>query len=182
MNGVNRVMIKQMESFLVLLYGVAFVAVIYYMMQLTAKPGPKEAVITVEDASFDVSTKDVSTKDALKASSKDLWPWSITKYSFWPQWFNNKDGFSHSGHPNDFGHEGGYGYTGRQDPRWDCSFEGDGQGKDMLGGNFARSSMIGYTGREPHPHCTTQLPYNEFRKLYEDENKDKKDNKDNKTK
>ena len=156
-----------MESFLVLLYGIAFVVVIYYMMHLTAKPGLKEAVITVEDAS----------KDA----AKDLWPWSITKYSFWPQWFN-KDGFSHPGHPNDFGHEGGYGYTGRQDPRWDCSFEGDGQGKDMLGGNFARSGMIGYTGREPHPHCTTQLPYNEFRKLYEDENKDKKDNKDNKTK
>ena len=153
-----------MESFLVLLYGIAFVAVIYYMMHLTAK---KKAVITVQD----------SAKDA----TKDLWPWSITKYSFWPQWFN-KDGFSHPGHPNDFGHEGGYGYTGRQDPRWDCSFEGDGQGKDILGGNFARSSMIGYTGREPHPHCTTQLPYNEFRKLYEDENKDKKDNKDNKTK
>ena len=147
-----------MESFLVLLYGIAFVAVIYYMMHLTAKPGPKEAVITVQE------------------SAKDLWPWSITKYSFWPQWFN-KDGFGHPGHPNDFGHEGGYGYTGRQDPRWDCSFEGDGQGKDMLGGNFARSGMIGYTGREPHPHCTTQLPYNEFRKLYEDENKDKKDKK-----
>ena len=175
-----------MESFLVLLYGVAFVAVIYYMMHLKSKPGPKEAVITVEDASFDASTKD---------TAKDLWPWSITKYSFWPQWFN-KDGFGHPGHPNDFGHEGGYGYTGRQDPRWDCSFEGDGQGKDMLGGNFARSGMIGYTGREPHPHCTTQLPYNEFRKLYEDddkkynefrklyedENKDKKDKKDNKTK
>lgn len=157
-----------MESFLVLLYGIAFVAVIYYMMHLKSKSGPKEAVITVEDA---------STKDAAKESSKDLWPWSITKYSFWPQWFNNKDGFGHPGHPNDFGHEGGYGYTGRQDPRWDCSFEGDGQGKDMLGGNFARSGMIGYTGREPHPHCTTQLPYNEFRKLYEDENKDKKDNK-----
>ena len=166
-----------MESFLVLLYGVAFVAVIYYMMHLKSKPGPKEAVITVEDASFDAS-KDASTKE----SAKDLWPWSITKYSFWPQWFN-KDGFGHPGHPNDFGHEGGYGYTGRQDPRWDCSFEGDGQGKDMLGGNFARSGMSGYTGREPHPHCTTQLPYNEFRKLYEgdkNENKDKKDNKDNK--
>jgi len=171
-----------MESFLVLLYGVAFVAVIYYMMHLKSKPGPKEAVITVEDASFDASTKDASQNSA--KASKDLWPWSITKYSFWPQWFN-KDGFGHPGHPNDFGHEGGYGYTGRQDPRWDCSFEGDGQGKDMLGGNFARSGMIGYTGREPHPHCTTQLPYNEFRKLYEgdkNENKDKKDKKDNKTK
>ena len=164
-----------MESFLVLLYGIAFVVVIYYMMHLTAKPGLKEAVITIEDA------------------SKDLWPWLITKYSFWPQWFNNKDGFGHPGHPNDFGHEGGYGYTGRQDPRWDCSFEGDGQGKDMLGGNFARSGMIGYTGREPHPHCTTQLPYNEFRKLYEDDDKkynefkklyedENKDKKDNKTK
>ena len=40
----------------------------------------------------------------------------------------------------------------------------------MIGGNFARSGMIGYTGREPHPHCTTQLPYNEFKKLYEDTN------------
>ena len=170
-----------MESFLVLLYGVVFVAVIYYMMHLKSKPGPKEAVITVEDASKDTSTKD-SVQDFAKASAKDLWPWSITKYSFWPQWFN-KDGFGHPGHPNDFGSEGGYGYTGRQDPRWDCSFEGDGYGKSMLGGNFARSGMSGYTGREPHPHCTTQLPYNEFRKLYEgdkNENKDKKDNKDNK--
>lgn len=165
-----------MESFLVLLYGVAFVAVIYYMMHLKSKPGPKEAVITVEDA----STKD-SVQDSAKASAKDLWPWSITKYSFWPQWFN-KDGFGHPSHPNDFGHEGGYGYTGRQDPRWDCSFEGDGQGKDMLGGNFARSGMIGYTGREPHPHCTTQLPYNEFRKLYEGDKNENKDKKDNKTK
>ena len=185
-----------MESFLVLLYGVAFVVVIYYMMQLTAKPGPKEAVITVEDASTnDASTNDASTNDASKdasKASKDLWPWSITKYSFWPQWFNNKDGFGHPGHPNDFGHEGGYGYTGRQDPRWDCSFEGDGQGKDMLGGNFARSGMIGYTGREPRPHCTTQLPYNEFRKVYEDDDKkynefkklyeDEKDEKDEKDK
>jgi hypothetical protein len=140
-----------MESFIVLLYGIAFIAVIYYMTHLKTKSGPKEAVITVQN------------------SSQESWPWSITKYSFWPQWFN-KDGFGHPGHPNDFGHEGGYGYTGRQDPRWDCSFEGDGQGKDMLGGNFARSGMIGYTGREPHQHCTTQLPYNEFKKLYENTN------------
>jgi len=152
-----------MESF-VLLYGIAFIAVIaiiYDMMQL--KPNrPKEAVIIVHEES----------------SAQDSWPWSITKYSFWPQWF--KEGFGHPGHPNDFGHEGGYGYTGRQDPKWDCSFEGDGQGKDMLGGNFARSGMIGYTGREPHPHCTTQLPYNEFRKLYEDTNELKKFYEDNK--
>ena len=92
-----------MESFLVLLYGVAFVVVIYYMMQLTAKPGLKEAVITVEDASFDASTKDASkdtSKDASNASAKDLWPWSITKYSFWPQWFNNKDDFRSSNPSN----------------------------------------------------------------------------------
>ena len=166
-----------MESILVLLYGIAFVAIIYYMTQLKLSNGPNDAIITVQN---DSSAQDSS------------WPWSITKYSFWPQWFN-KDGFGHPGHPNDFGHEGGYGYTGRQDPRWDCSFEGDGQGKDMLGGNFARSGMIGYTGREPHPHCTTQLPYNEFRKLYEDDDKkynefrklyedENKDKKDNKTK
>ena len=143
-----------MESFLVLLYGIALVAIIYYMTHLKTTSGPKEAVIMVQNSSI--------------ASTQESWPWSITKYSFWPQWF--KEGFGHPGHPNDFGHEGGYGYTGRQNPRWDCSFEGDGQGKDMLGGNFARSGMIGYTGREPHQHCTTQLPYNEFRKLYEDTN------------
>jgi hypothetical protein len=142
-----------MESFLVLLYGIAFIAVIvfmaiiYDMTQLKSSNGRKEAVITVHNP------------------AQESWPWSITKYSFWPQWFN-KEGFGHPGHPNDFGHEGGYGYTGRQDPRWDCSFEGDGQGKDMLGGTFARSGMLGYTGREPHPHCSTQLPVNEFRKLY----------------
>ena len=146
-----------MESFLILLYGIAFVAVIYYMTQLKTKYGPKEAVITVHDSSIEESP------------AQDTWPWSITKYSFWPQWF--KEGFGHPGHPNDFGHEGGYGYSGRQDPRWDCSFEGDGQGKDMLGGTFARSGMLGYTGREPHPHCSTQLPVKEFKKLYEDTNK-----------
>jgi len=159
-----------MESFLVLLYGIAFVAVIAIIYDMTRlKPNRlKEAVIIVHEES----------------SAQESWPWSITKYSFWPQWFN-KDGFGHPGHPNDFGHEGGYGYTGRQDPKWDCSFEGDGQGKDVLGGNFARSGMIGYTGREPHPHCTTQLPYNEFRKLYEDTNNTNEFRKlyeDNKTK
>jgi len=148
-----------MESFLVLLYGIAFVVVIYYMIQLTPKPGSKEAVIMIEDSAQDLS--------------QDAWPWSITKYSFWPHWFN-KEGFGHPGHPNDFGHEGGYGYTGRGDPRWDCSFEGDGQGKDLLGGTFSSNGMIDNTGREPHKHCTTQLPYNEFRKLYEES--------DNKTK
>jgi len=145
-----------MESFIVLLYGVAFIAVIYYIMYFITKPVSKEAVIIVHNPSI---------KESLL---QDAWPWSITKYSFWPHWF--KEGFGHPGHPNDFGHEGGYGYTGRQDPRWDCSFEGDGQGKDMLGGTFARSGMIGYTGREPHPHCTTQMPVNEFRKLYKDTN------------
>jgi len=139
-----------MESFLVLLYGIAFIVVIYYMTQLKPKSGPKEAVITVQNPS--------------QNPAQDLWPWSITKYSFWPQWF--KEGFGHPGHPNDFGTEGGYGYTGRQDPRWDCSFEGDGYGKSEIGGNFTRSGMLGYTGREPHPHCSTQLPVKEFRKLY----------------
>jgi hypothetical protein len=142
-----------MESFLVLLYGIALIAVIaiiYDMMQLKTSNRPKEAVITVHNPTIE--------------SSQDLWPWSITKYSFWPQWF--KEGFGHPGHPNDFGTEGGYGYTGRQDPRWDCSFEGDGYGKSEIGGNFARSGMLGYTGREPHPYCSTQLPVKEFKKLY----------------
>jgi hypothetical protein len=146
-----------MESFLVLLYGIAFIAVmtiIYDMTQLKPKSGPKEAVITVQKE---------------PPSSQDLWPWSITKYSFWPEWF--KEGFGHPGHPNDFGTEGGYGYTGRQDPRWDCSFEGDGYGKSEIGGNFARSGMLGYTGREPHPHCSTQLPVKEFKKLYKNTHK-----------
>jgi hypothetical protein len=147
-----------MESFLVLLYGIALIAliaIIYDMTQLKSSNRPKEAVITVHEES----------------SVIESWPWSITKYSFWPHWF--KEGFGHRGHPNDFGTEGGYGYTGRQDPRWDCSFEGDGYGKSELGGIFASNGMIDNTGREPHKHCTTQLPYKEFRKLYKKNTPDK---------
>jgi len=117
-----------MELFLIIIYGIAFIAIIYYMIQL--KPNDSKlnkAVISAEPIEH------------------NLWPWSITKYSFWSHWFDKSDGYGYSGHGAIDGHGSGYGYTGRQ-PATSNSFEGDHYGWDLDGGNYSGSGY-GYTGR-----------------------------------
>lgn len=114
-----------MESFLIVIYGIAFVLILYYVIQLKyVKPLP------LANATISVSTETV-------------WPWSITKPNFWSQWFDKKDGYPV---PQSPGHASGYGYTGRQKASEMKSFEGDHYGWDVDGGNYCGSGY-GYTGR-----------------------------------
>ena len=130
-----------MENFLILIYGVAFAAILYYVINLkSAQP----------------SANTDTTKSRFSA-----WPWPITTYSYWPQWMSSHDsqhpeneGYGYEGHGKIPGHGGGYGYTGRQNATYECSFEGDGQGYDMNGGSYGGGGGYGYTGREKiENHC-----------------------------
>ena len=60
-----------MENFLILIYGVAFAAILYYVINLkSAQP----------------SANTDTTKSRFNA-----WPWPITTYSYWPQWMSSHD-------------------------------------------------------------------------------------------
>jgi hypothetical protein len=130
-----------MDTIFIIIYGIALVGIIYYMIQL--KP--------VHNSVHNAVTSNTTTQSA--------WPWSLTPYSFWPSWISSngstkKEEFAHVTHGNDFGHGGGYGYTGRQNHMTDCSWEGDGRGEDLIGGNFGGSGGYSFTGREPCRPCT----------------------------
>ena len=128
-----------MDTLFIIIYGIALIGIIYYMIQL--KPmnkmeSPVSDTITTESA----------------------WPWSITTYSFWPSWIapngsTKKEEFGHVGHANDFGRGSGYGDTGRQKMSDLCSYEGDGLGEAGHGGNFSGGGGYGFTGREPRREC-----------------------------
>jgi hypothetical protein len=118
-----------MESLFIVIYGVAFVFILYYLIQLNyatplhyARPLPN-ATISVHDT--------------------NVWPWPITKHTFWEHWFDKKDGYPV---PKSPGHQSGYGYSGRQKATEMKSFEGDHYGWDLDGGNYCGSGY-GYTGR-----------------------------------
>ena len=132
-----------MEYLLILIYGIAFAAILYYMIQL--KP---------MHSSISELTKATTAVDVTPH-----WPWQITSYSFWPQWMNMgskkvTEEYGYDDHGEVMGYGGGYGYTGREDSIKNCSFEGDGQGYTMNGGSYGGAGGYGFTGREKQEnHC-----------------------------
>jgi hypothetical protein len=63
-----------METLLILIYGIAFVAIIYYMIGLRPIDAPlKKTDIQVVSAE----------------ESVDAWPWPLTQYTFWNHWLMN---------------------------------------------------------------------------------------------
>lgn len=130
-----------MELIPIILYSVAFAAIVYYMIQLKPVLSPMEkAVATDTEYRTDMPT-------ALS------WPWSITSYSFWPSWLK-PDGSPvledyHYVEYKGNKHGGGYGYTGRQNAQKQKTFEGDHYGWDMDGGMYGPCGY-GYTGREKY--------------------------------
>jgi len=117
-----------MEALFIVIYGVAFALIVYYMIQL--KP-----VYMMKSKSIEEATT-ADTEYPRDAEANLVWPWSITSYSFWPEWmteeYKNKRLKEYKGNK----HCGGYGYTGRQDAIKQKSFEGDHYGWDGEGGNY----------------------------------------------
>lgn len=130
-----------MELILIILYSIAFAAIVYYMIQLSPMYSPMEKAVTADTEHL----QDMVTTLA--------WPWSITSYSFWPSWFKSDGSLvTEDYHYVEYKgnkHSGGYGYTGRQNAQKQKSFEGDHYGWDMDGGNYCGSGY-GYTGREKY--------------------------------
>lgn len=115
-----------MESLFIVIYGVAFVFILYYLIQLNyAKPLPNATISVRAD---------------------NVWPWPITKPNFWTEWFDKKSEYTHPGYRHAPAHQSGYGYTGRQRPTETKTFEGNHYDWDLDGGAFCRGGY-GYTGR-----------------------------------
>ena len=122
-----------MDTILAIIYGIAFLAIIYYMIQLNPNPNKSTNIL----------------------NQSRNWPWPITKYSFWNEWmddnqteyYNDDDEYKQLHEYRGNRHGGGYGYTGRQNPEKIKSFEGDHYGWDLEGGNYCGSGY-GYTGRK----------------------------------
>jgi hypothetical protein len=133
-----------MEIILVLIYGIAFAAIIYYMVQLKPMYSPMEKAVSADTES---PRDDVAAQVA--------WPWSITSYSFWPAWFKGDgsplkdDGSVTKDVKEDYRYEvGKYGYTGRQDSNKYKQVFGNGYGEKGHGGTYSGGgSSYGYTGR-----------------------------------
>ena len=122
-----------MDAILAIIYGIAFLAIIYYMIQLNPNPNKSTNIL----------------------NQSRNWPWSITKYSFWNEWMDDNQTEYYNDDDEEYKqlheyrgnqHGGGYGYTGRQNPEKMKSFEGDHYGWDLEGGNYCGSGY-GYTGR-----------------------------------
>jgi hypothetical protein len=128
-----------MEIILILIYGIAIAAIIYYMIQLKPMYSPMEKAVTAD------------TEYPRDITAQLVWPWSITSYSFWPSWFHTdgspvKENYDYTEYRGNR-HGGGYGFTGRQNPTTFKSFEGDHYGWDLDGGNYCGGGGYGYTGR-----------------------------------
>jgi hypothetical protein len=123
-----------MEIILALIYGIAFAAIIYYMVQLKPMYSPMEKATTA------------GTEYPRDLTAQIIWPWSITSYSFWPSWLAS------DGSPANEEYRiqpGKYGYTGRQNSVKFKQVFGNGYGYKGYGGNYSGgSSSYGFTGRE----------------------------------
>lgn len=119
-----------MESFLIVIYGIAFVFIIYYAIQLQYAKPLGNAMISV----------------SADTNGTDVWPWPITKPNFWTEWFDTKSVYTHPGYRHAPAHQSGYGYTGRQCPTETNTIEGDHYDWDLDGGAFYKGGY-GYTGR-----------------------------------
>lgn len=120
---------------LIIIYGIAFVTIIYYMVQLKPMHTALETAVTAD------------TEYPRDAVSSIVWPWSITSYSFWPSWIG------HDGSSSVIEHyrkdNGKYGYTGRQDTIKQKQLFGNGYGFAGFGGNYGGGgSHYGFTGRK----------------------------------
>jgi hypothetical protein len=122
-----------MDIIFIIIYGIALLAIIYYMIQL--KPIPNKSTNVLNESR--------------------IWPWPITKYSFWKEWMYDNQTEEYDENDEEYKqlheyrgnqHGGGYGYTGRQNPEKTKSFEGDHYGWDLDGGNYCGGGY-GYTGR-----------------------------------
>ena len=82
---------------LILIYGVAFIAIIYYMIGLRPIDTP------------------LKKTDIQVVSTEPAWPWTLTQHSFWNHWFTNGSPNEEWTQKNSFKKHrlGGYGYTGR---------------------------------------------------------------------
>jgi hypothetical protein len=64
-----------METLLILIYGIAFVAIIYYMIGLQP---------------IDAPLKPLKKTDIQVVSAEEpTWPWTLTQHTFWNHWFTN---------------------------------------------------------------------------------------------
>lgn len=64
-----------METLLILIYGIAFVAIIYYMIGL--RP-------------IDAPLKQLKKTDIQVVSAEEsAWPWTLTQHTFWNHWLTN---------------------------------------------------------------------------------------------
>jgi hypothetical protein len=80
---------KLSDIFFTILYGCAFILVIYFIFGLIYKPVPSTVVVY----------------DEVPVYKEPVWPWAYGPYNWWPYWSGWWSG----------GGNGGYGYYGR---RW----------------------------------------------------------------
>lgn len=65
-----------METLLILIYGIAFVAIIYYMIGLRPIDAPLKPL----------KKTDIQV---VSADTTEAWPWTLTQYTFWNHWLMN---------------------------------------------------------------------------------------------
>jgi hypothetical protein len=112
---------KLSDIFFAVLYGAAFILIIYFIISLIHKPAPSTIVVYDETPVYQESV---------------WWPWSGGSYNYWPYW-----GGWYSG-----GGDGGYGrgYHGR---RWGAAgrpWGGGGRGGNR--GGFGGGGRGGFGG------------------------------------
>jgi len=108
-----------MEALLIILYGIAFATIIYYMVHL--RP-------------MDSLEKAVTADKALDKADETAWPFT---YSFWSSWIGHNGSPSTESVTEDYRIDvGKYGYTGRQDSKKFKQVFGNGYGFTGYGGNY----------------------------------------------
>jgi hypothetical protein len=114
---------KLSDIFFAVLYGAAFILIIYFIVGLIHKPVPSTVVVYDETPVYQESV---------------WWPWAGGSYNYWPYW-----GGWYSG-----GGDGGYGYYGRGGGgRHHWRSGGRPWGGGGRGGNRSGGGMRGGGGR-----------------------------------
>jgi len=105
-----------MELVYIAIYGIAFIAILYYMTRrITPMNTPLEKATTAV------------VGEPRDSDSALMWPWTITNYSHWNAWMTPR---------TEEYHHGKYGYTGRQNLETQHTVFGDHYGWRGDGGNM----------------------------------------------
>ncbi len=116
---------KLSDIFFAILYGFAFIIIIYFIIGFIYKPTPSTIVVYDETPVYQESV---------------WWPWTGGPYNWWPYWAGWYSG----------GGDGGYGYwrgRGGHHPRhWGGSRPRGGAGRGGNRGGFGGGSMRGGRG------------------------------------